>query len=117
LHFVVFESSDNPSSVPVEVPTADFDPEANLGQWHFAMMWHDDAAKTAFLQLNNGKVYSAPTGGLTIRDTEAPIRLGGLGAGGEVGAFDGILDDVMIWNRVLTASERTSVFDRGLVCP
>ena len=32
-------------------------------------------------------------------------------------AFDGILDDVMIWSRVLTASERTSVFEHGFACP
>lgn len=116
LHYVVFDSSNN-ASVAVDVPTADFDPEANLGRWQFVMMWHDDAGKTAFLQLNNGTIYSESTAGVNIQDTAAPIRLGGLGAGGDVGAFDGILDDVMIWNRVLTAAERTSVFNSGLVCP
>jgi hypothetical protein len=112
LHYVVFDSSANPTAVAVEVPTAAFDPEANLGRWQFVMVWHNDATRTASLQLNGGTIYSESTAGLTIQDTAAPVVLGGLEDG-----FDGILDDVMIWNRVLTASERASVFDRGLVCP
>ena len=111
LHYVILDSSDI-TVAGVHVPTEDFDPEANLGRWQFAMIWHDDATKTAFLQLNNGRFYSTSTAGVTVRDTDTPLRLGG-----HVTAFDGILDDVMIWNRVLTASERSSVFDRGLACP
>jgi hypothetical protein len=76
------------------------------------MVWHDAVAETASLQLNNGTIYSDTTAGLTIRDTTAPIQIGGF-----VDAFDGIIDDVMIWNRVLTPSERSSIYERGLVCP
>lgn len=111
LHWVLFDSLEH-TSVHVEVPPADFDPEANLGRWEFVVMGHDDANQIAFLQLNNGKLYSESTAGLTIRDTDAPLLLGGF-----IAPFDGILDDVMIWNRALTATERTSVFERGLVCP
>jgi len=111
LHYALFDDVEN-HTVHVEVPTADFDPEANLGRWEFVIFWHDDANKMAFLQLNNGKLYSASTAGLTIRDTDAALELGGF-----VAPFNGLLDDVMIWNRVLTGAERTSVFERGLVCP
>jgi hypothetical protein len=112
LHYVIFDSSENPAVAGVEVPTSDFDPEANLGTWQFVVIWHDDATRTASLQLNNRRIYSTSTAGVTVRDTDMPLRLGGYQT-----AFDGILDDVMIWNRVLTASERASVFERGLACP
>jgi subtilisin-like proprotein convertase family protein len=107
---VLYDDLEN-IAVHVEVPTTDFDPEANLGRWEFAVMGHDDAHQIAFLQLN-GKLYSESTAGLTIRDTDAALSLGGF-----IAPWDGILDDVMIWNRVLTAAERASVFQRGLVCP
>lgn len=111
LHFGVFDSDPGGQAAVLDIPTSDFDPQAHLGEWQFVMMWHDDVEKTVYIQLNNGTVYSKRTAEVTIRDTDAPIKIGGL-----LDAFDGIVDEVMIWTRVLTPQERTSVFAKGLAC-
>jgi hypothetical protein len=112
LHYGVFDSDPGGTAAVLDIPPSDFDPREELGEWVFVMLWRDDATETMYIQLNDGTLYSRSTAGVTIRDTGAPLKIGGL-----VQAFDGIVDDVMIWNRVLTPAERTSVFTSGLDCP
>lgn len=112
LHYGVFDSSPGGNAAVLDVPVEEFDPQTQRGQWVFVMMWHDDATETMYIQLDGGPLHSKSTAGVEIQDTPAPIKIGGL-----VDAFDGIVDDVMIWNRVLTPAERASVFTGGLDCP
>ena len=62
-------------SGPLDVPTVDFDPQAHLGEWHFVVIWHDDATQTAFLQLDDRRIYSESTAGVIVQDTETPSGL------------------------------------------
>lgn len=94
------------------IPIAVFDPKLSFGQWHHVFAWHDDVNKVANIQVDNGQIFSTSTSSITIPDTASPLRIGGMTNG-----IDGIIDDVWIWNRLLTIEERTSVFETGLDCP
>lgn len=83
----------------------------NTGQWYFLVGWFDSSISTAYLSVDNGTPIS-----------EA-IALGGVMANPSVdfmiGAFDspvtqyhdGDLDEVGVWSRILTATERTYLFN------
>jgi hypothetical protein len=94
------------------VPRASFDPDEHVGEWHFMTMWHDVDAQVLSVSIDDGPVFSKSTAGLVVADTTAPLDLGGF-----QNATQSALDDVMIWNRALTAAERTSVFTNALECP
>lgn len=68
--------------------------------------WHDAAADTVNIQVNNGTANSvAHTTG--IFNSTSIVRVGRLTT---AGFLDGRVDDVRVWNRVLTAGERTELF-------
>jgi len=122
IHVAVFDQTlPGAAGVTLDVPNTNvdpngFDPTASVGQWQFVIAWHDNTTRTLSIQLNNGTVYSISTAAMTIRNTTAPLVLGGkdFGTGKN---WDGIYDEVAIWNRILTPSERSSVFSNGVVCP
>lgn len=79
--------------------------------WHFIVVWHDSVADTVNIQVNNGTIdSSANTTG--ILDGTAQFRLGkDEKAGAEF--MNGRIDQVGVWKRVLTASERTELYNSG----
>ena len=93
------------------VPPSYFDPDQHVDEWHFLVTWHDADQHRLSIQIDDGTVFSKSTAGLTIADTDAVLNLGGYSA-----ATRSAIDDVMIWNRTLTADERASVFASGLAC-
>ena len=80
-----------------------------IGVWYFVQAWHDLTAGTLNICINNGTVDSvaciggnAATGDFTI------------GARADVAAFwDGQLDNVAIWKRLLTTTEKTELYNAG----
>lgn len=79
--------------------------------WHFIVCWHDSVANTINIQGNNGTVYStAHTGGVHV-DTQ-DFFCGILDSGGSH-PWDGRLDEIGFWKRVLTADERTQLYNGG----
>lgn len=83
-----------------------------IGTWHFIVCWHDSVADTISIQTNNGAVASTATGGLGPQDLGGSFRLGGFD-GTATFAFDGLIDEVGFWKRVLTAQERTDLYNAG----
>ncbi|MBI2314953.1 hypothetical protein HYU93_02745 [Candidatus Daviesbacteria bacterium] len=78
--------------------------------WYFIVAWHDAAANTINIQVNNGTVDSAAhtTG---IFTGAAPFTVGATGVPGEY--WDGRIDAVGLWKRVLSSSERTVLYNSG----
>lgn len=78
------------------------------GTWYFIVAWHDATANTINIQVNNGTVDSGShtvggqdTAGLFITGTNASLA----------GYWNGRIDDVRVYKRVLTAAEKTSLYE------
>ena len=82
----------------------------STGIWYFIVVWHDKTANTINIQINNGAVDSTahPTG---INDDAEPFNVGRLSGGSQY--MDGLIDEVGLWGRVLTADERTDLYNNG----
>jgi hypothetical protein len=85
----------------------------SLSTWYFLVAWHNAAADTLNLQINNGTVNSHTTNGTVPQTSTAPFRIGARAYAGFEDYFDGLIDQVGIWNRVLTTDERTSLYNGG----
>nr|ABN71538.1 hypothetical cell surface receptor [uncultured bacterium] len=83
----------------------------NTTNWIFAVAWHDAAANTLNLQINNGTVISGSTGGVTPLPLSGSVQIGHLVSPSQY--FDGLIDEVGLWRRVLTAQERTDLYNGG----
>lgn len=78
--------------------------------WYFIVAWHDSVANTINIQVNDGTVDNvAFTFG--SYDSAAPFRIGALTDFSEY--FDGRIDQVGFWKRILTAAERTELYNSG----
>lgn len=84
------------------------------GTWYFIVGWHDPNANTLNIQVNNGTPttrshsYGIYDGSLS---STRQIKIGAL-----VGYYqymDGLMDEVSVWKRVLTADERTWLYNNG----
>lgn len=74
--------------------------------WVFIVAWYDATADTVNIQVNGGTVNTADAPG-TIPDTTGPLYVG-------KNDFDngmhGLVDEVGIWRRTLTSTERQQIF-------
>ena len=83
------------------------------GVWYFVVGWHDSVANTINVQVNNAApVTLAHSGG--VRAGTADFVLGRLVT---TLYLNGNIGPVMLWKRVLSASERTQVHNSGVGLP
>lgn len=101
---VVFGDASNPVAV------ANSFGSPSTGVWYFVTGWLDSVLATANIQINNGAIDSVAT-------TGSPVDGNGTFALGEwqnLGRYmDGRIDEVGLWKRVLTAAERTALYNGG----
>ena len=83
----------------------------SLATWYFIVCWHDAAGNTINIQVNNGTADSAATGGTPINDGAGYFAIGAEGRNGDY--WDGLIDEVAVWNRVLTSGEKDWLYDSG----
>ncbi len=80
------------------------------GTWYHVVAWHDADNDRFGISVNgvpNSVSYSSG-----VNDTGEDFRIGANG-GGTINAFDGIIDEVAFWKRVLTAEERAALYNSG----
>ena len=82
----------------------------SLATWYFLVAWHDSVNNTINIQINNGTVDSASYTHGTY-NSSAEFRIGSYAVYSE--AFDGLIDSVSFWKRLLTADERTQLYNSG----
>lgn len=83
-----------------------------LSGWYFMVAWHDKTANTINIQVNNGTPDSlSHTQG--CRATAIDFQIGAFSNSGAAFFFDGLIDEVGIYSRVLTADERTALYNNG----
>jgi hypothetical protein len=74
------------------------------GVWYHIVGWHDSVANTVNITVDNGTVYSTATA-IAPSDSTSSFRLGARHTTAEA-FFDGLIEDVRFYKRVLTAEER-----------
>lgn len=84
-----------------------------INTWYFMVVWHDATADTLNIQINNGVVDSIATGGALQAASTAQFRIGARQDAGSELNWNGNIDQVMFWKRVLTSGERTSLYNGG----
>lgn len=82
----------------------------STGQWYFLVYWLDISAQTLNLQINNGTVNSVACTHQSY-DSTAQFRIGDSATNNFF--FDGLIDEVGFWKRVLTTQERTDLYNGG----
>ncbi len=80
----------------------------------FIVCWHDATANTVNIQVNDGTVDSvAHSTGVAQGSAVFEIGASEQPAGTPVAFLDGAADEVGIWGRILTAAERTAMYNSG----
>jgi len=107
LQFSVFKSG--PTAVTAQADTFGAPPDDT---WMFVVGWHDAAADTVNIQVNDGAVDSTATGGALQAAGAAALNFG---ARGDATIYlNGRLCEVGFWKRVLTPLERLWLYNQGL---
>ena len=84
-----------------------------INTWYFIFAWHDAAADTLNISINDGAVDSGAYA-LGAPDTDRDFSIGVRNAeGGGIFNFDGQIDSFSFWKRLLTAGEITSFYNGG----
>lgn len=84
-----------------------------LNTWHFVVSWHDSVGDTLNIQVDDGTVTSAATLAAVPQATGAEFRIGARAYAANQNYTNGVIDQVGFWKRVLTAAERTQLYNSG----
>jgi hypothetical protein len=83
----------------------------SIATWYYVVFWHDATANTINIQVDNGTANStAHSAG--VFDGNGTFALGAY-AQTPSKFFDGMIDEAAFWKRVLTADERTELYNSG----
>lgn len=101
-----FLVSSNGSSQSAFINTGSF----STGTWYLLHAWHDAAGNQIGLSVNAGTpTTSSYSSG--VYNSGSTLDIGRSGGGPEY--FDGVIDEVAFWKRVLTSDERTELYNSG----
>lgn len=90
----------------------EYTPPLGTGTWYFIVCWHDSVNNTMNIKVNDRSVQTGGTTGVFPPDTTASFRIGAVGSPPST-YFDGRIDEVGFWKRVLTAQERADLYNAG----
>lgn len=82
-----------------------------VGTWHFLVAWHDPVADTLNIQVDGGTPTSAAWSGGSFLST-GTFDIGRY-QGSSANFWDGLIEQVGYWKRVLTESERAQLWNSG----
>lgn len=85
----------------------------SAGTGYFAICWHDAAADTLSISINDGTPQSSGTSGISPDVSGAEFRIGARAYSGFEDYFDGLIQQVGFWKRTLTSQERTDLYNGG----
>jgi hypothetical protein len=90
-------------SIPVKAAT--------VGVFQLAVLWYDPAVNKCFVQIDDGTPGEAAAASAPTADLGHAFEIGRITA--SANNFDGLIDEYGFWSRVLTAQERTDLFNGG----
>ena len=84
-----------------------------LNTWYNVVGWHDATNNFAGISVNLSVSTDATSGAVGASGGE--VRIGGFinESGGAISGVDGIIDEVGFWKKVLTAQERSDLYNSG----
>jgi hypothetical protein len=82
-----------------------------LNTWYYVVVWHDASANTINIQINNSTADSAAHDPAGVKDGISAFELGQFA--GNTAGLSGRIDSVSFWKRLLTAAERTELWNNG----
>lgn len=85
----------------------------STGTWYHITCWHDAAADTVNICVNNGAVDSVATGGALQASGAANFKIGAIDYSGFEYYVNGRVDEMGFWKKVLTSAERTALYAAG----
>jgi hypothetical protein len=103
--FVTANSSNVGTTITADTPAV------STGTWYFIVAWHNASANTLNIQVNNGTVYTDASP-VTPRTDTFVFQLGAQQSPA-AGFWDGLIDEVGIYKKVLTSDERTWLYNSG----
>lgn len=84
----------------------------STGTWYFVVAWHDSVNNKLCIQVNNESPQeTAYSGG--CNNSTSPFRLGANSNSSPSNYYDGLIDEVFIYRRLLTEAERTWLYNSG----
>jgi hypothetical protein len=86
-------------------------PTLNTGQWYFVVGERNNATNTATLYIHDGITWD--NGSITSNGVWAGTSLFGISRPGGFHRLAGSVDEVGIWERLLTPAERTQLYNGG----
>lgn len=84
----------------------------STGTWYYIIAWRNVPGDTVNIQVNDGTVNSATDTTTADLQDLGTVAIGGYGAFGTL-TLDGRADSAAVWNRVLTAAERSYLYNNG----
>jgi hypothetical protein len=81
----------------------------STGTWYLVVAWHDSVNNLVGISVNGGTADTAATTGVPADKTATFY----IGADQAVSNWDGRIDEVGFWKKVLTATERTNLYNGG----
>jgi len=102
----------SPNGVGTTAVVANNFGEPSTGTWYFVVAWHDATANTINIQINNGTANSTAhsTG---VFDGTDDFKIGALHTTSPIYFWNGRIDQLGIWKRVLTATEKAWLYNSG----
>jgi hypothetical protein len=86
--------------------------EPSAGAWHFYCAWFDDDVDKIYFQIDNGTIVENDVVTPPVSATQ-DFHLGAKDDNGIALFLDGRIDQWGVWSRVLTASERSTIYNSG----
>jgi hypothetical protein len=107
-HFSFALSPDGTTNVVVDSSVS-----PSVSTWYFVVAWYDPVADTISIQVNNGTPASTSFTGFPVNNT-SDFRIGSRQSDSAV--MVGRVDEVGIWNTVLTSTERGYLYNSDNGC-
>ncbi len=79
------------------------------GNWTFVVLWQNSTSLN--MQQNNGTIDTNAATFFSLGGAGGTFDFGAIGAG--LSELNGLIDSTQVWNRVLTAGERTTLWNNG----
>jgi hypothetical protein len=107
--FLFIVSNDGTASVTATASTFG---APSLATWCFIVAKHDSVNNIIGISVNNG-AFNTTAHTTGVNDSTSPFHLGALGRATPTFYFDGLIDEVGVWKKVLSAGEITSLYNSG----